>query len=83
MNPYSRAHIRLNTTHDANEFVKAINSDGTANKYSIEDFNGSQRANARSLLGVLYAMTDFNDEMYFVNDTEDGNFPSCIDAYRV
>lgn len=80
---HTRAHIRLNNTHDANEFVKIINSDGTANKYIIEDFNGVQRANARSLIGVLYAMTDYNEEMYFVNETEDGSFPFGIDAYRV
>ena len=25
----------------------------------------------------------FNDNMFFVNDTEDGVFPSVIDAYRI
>ena len=81
--PYRRAHIRLNTSTDAKKFVEEINSDGTANKYIIEDYNGVHRADARSFLGVVYASVDFNDEMYFVNETEDGNFPSCIDAYRV
>lgn len=80
--PHSRAHIRLNTTSDVNSFVSQINSDGTTDKYIIEDFSGIQRANARSLLGVIYAMTDFNDEMYLVNMTQDGVFPSFVDAYR-
>lgn len=78
-----RAHIRINTTREAAEFVQKLNSDGSVNKYSIVDDTGLYRANARSLIGVLYAMTDFNDNMYFVNETEDGAFPSTIDMYRV
>lgn len=80
--PHSRAHIRLNTTAEASSFVAQINTDGTADKYIIEDFNGTQRANARSLLGVIYALSDFNDEMYLVNLTRDGVYPSFVDAYR-
>ena len=80
--PHSRAHIRLNTTAEAGVFVAQINTDGTTDKYIIEDFNGTQRANARSLLGVIYAMSDFNDEMYLVNMTRDGVYPSFVDAYR-
>ena len=80
---YNRAHIRLNTTREANDFVKAINSDGTVNRYTIEDFDCVQRVNARSLLGVIYALTEFNDDMYFVNETDNGAIPSCIDIYRV
>ena len=80
--PHSRAHIRLNTTVEAGTFVAQINTDGTTDKYIIEDFNGTQRANARSLLGVIYALSDFNDEMYLVNMTRDGVYPSFVDAYR-
>ena len=80
--PHSRAHIRLNTTAEAGAFVAQINTDGTTDKYIIEDFNGTQRANARSLLGVIYALSDFNDEMYLVNMTCDGVYPSFVDAYR-
>ena len=80
--PHSRAHIRLNTTAEAGALVAQINTDGTTDKYIIEDFNGIQRANARSLLGVIYALSDFNDEMYLVNMTRDGVYPSFVDAYR-
>lgn len=76
-----RAHIRISTPAEAEAFCSALNSLGNATKYSIEDFGSTQRANARSLLGVIYAMSDFNDEMYFVS--EDNIFPSCIDIYRV
>lgn len=78
-----RAHIRINTTQEASDFVRHINSDGSVNKYILTDEAGVYRANARSLLGVLYAMTDFSDNMYFVNETEDGVFPNAIDQYRV
>lgn len=78
-----RAHIRLNTSQEATEFVQHINSDGTATKYTITDATGEYRANARSLIGVIYAMTDFNDSMYLINETNDGVFPHVIDQYRV
>lgn len=78
-----RAHIRFNTTQEATEFVQFLNSDGTTTKYIITDNTGTYRTNARSLLGVIYAMTDFNDHMYLVNETEDGVFPGTIDKYRV
>lgn len=78
-----RAHIRLNTTADANDFVTAMNSTGSVDKFIIEDYNRIQRANARSLLGVIYALSDYNDEMYLVNETNDGDFPSFVDKYRI
>ena len=78
-----RAHIRLNTPQEASEFVQLINSDGTTTKYTVTDATGKYRANARSLIGVIYAMSDFNDNMYLINETEDGAFPKAIDQYRV
>jgi hypothetical protein len=81
--PHSRAHIRVITTAEATQFVSDLNSDGTANKYIIENFDCESRVNARSLLGVIYAMTEHQDEMFLVNLTEDGKFPSIIDKYRI
>ena len=83
MEPHARAHIHFNTTSEAADFVKALNSDGTTNKYIIENFNGSSRVNARSLLGVIYAMTEHDDSMFIVNDTVDGYFPWFVDKYRM
>lgn len=79
---HSRAHIRLITMSEVNEFVKTINSDGTTSHYVIENADGSLRVNARSLEGVLYASVDYNDEMYLVNDTFDGIYPN-IEKFRV
>ena len=78
-----RAHIRLNTPQEASEFVQMINSDGSVTKYTVTDATGKYRVSARSLIGVIYAMTDFNDNMYLINETEDGVFPHMIDRYRV
>lgn len=84
MAPHVRAHIRFNTTAEATKFVSELNSDGTTNKYVLENFNSSSRVNARSLLGVIYAMTEHQDDTFLVNETIDGFFPSTIvDKYRV
>lgn len=83
MNPYTRAHVRFLTNEEATRFVAELNSDGTAAHYTLENFNGSSRVNARSLIGVIYAMTEHGEEIYLVNDTDDGNFPASIDKYRV
>ena len=80
---YIRAHIRLNNTAEASEFVSLLNADGTVARYTIECTDKTQRVNARSLLGVLYALTDFNDEMYFVNETDPSFIPTCVDRFRV
>lgn len=80
---YIRAHIRVNNPTEAAEFVSKLNSDGSTNSYVIENKDGKHRVNARSLLGVIYACTDYSDAMYLVNDSDDGNFPSFINDYRV
>jgi hypothetical protein len=83
MEPHVRAHIHFNTTSEAADFVKELNSDGTTNKYTLENFNGTSRVNARSLLGVIYAMTEHDDNIFIVNNTIDGYFPSFVDKYRI
>lgn len=77
-----RAHIRLMTNQDAVEFVSILNRDGTANKYSLESFDGSRRVEARSLLGVLYFTTEHNEDTYLVNETND-EIPTGIDKFRI
>ena len=81
--PHTRAHIRLNTMDEIKTFIDQLNRIGGIDKFMVEDFDGKQRVSARSVVGMLYAMTDFNDNMYFVNDTNDGVFPNFINVYRV
>lgn len=82
MNEYNRARIRLLTNQEAIDFVSAINSDGTATKYALENFDRTYRVNARSLLGVLYFTTEHNEDTYLVND-DGGTIPTSIDKFRV
>lgn len=78
-----RAQIQLITAKDVQDFVSKLNSDGTVDKYVIRDGSDHYCANARSVLGVMYAAAEFNGCTYLVNETEDGKFPSFIDQYRV
>lgn len=80
---HSRTHIRLVTMQDIKNFVEILNSDGTADRYTIENSDGSLRINARSLEGVIYAAIDYNDETYLVNETNDGAYPHGIDEFRI
>lgn len=79
---HSRAHIRLDTTSSIADFVKILNSDGSIDKYVIENFDSSSVVNARSYLGVLYMSVEYNDNMYLVNLTNDGTFPYEINNFR-
>lgn len=81
--PHTRAHIRFNTTKDVTNFVQQMNSDGSTNKYILENFDGMYRADARSFLGVMYMFAECNDEIYLVNVTKDSEFPFFIDDYRI
>ena len=64
--PHIRAHIRLNTMDEIKAFIDQLNRIGGSDKLMIEDFEGNQRVSARSVVGVLYAMTDFHDNMYLL-----------------
>ena len=78
-----RAHIRLITNQDAMEFVEALNSDGSVYKYCLENFDGTYRVEARSLLGVLYFVTEHSNDIYLVNETNPTLIPHKIDKFRV
>ena len=80
---HTRAKLCLDTVADANAFVKEINSDGSTEKWMLENFEGNYRVSARSLLGVIYAVTEWSGEIYLVDETqEEREFPSFIDKYR-
>lgn len=79
---HSRAHIRLDKTIDVTNFVSILNSDGSVDKYMLENFDETHHVSARSFLGAMYMSTEFNDEIYLVNLTEDGKFPFEINQFR-
>lgn len=80
---YHRAHIRLITQTDAADFVSLINKDGSIDRYVLETADGHARVSARSMLGVLYFVSEHNTETYLVNETHDGVMPRGIDQYRI
>lgn len=82
MEGYTRAQIYLTGDTDVTEFVTVVNTKSPTDKYVIENEDGSFKANARSIMGVLYATRDFQDNMFLVNLTNDGVFPSGIDRFR-
>lgn len=77
-----RTQIRVNNNEEAVKLVSLLNADGTADKYIIEDDSGEIRVNARSLLGVIYMSTEYNEHMYLVNCHHDGQYPVGIDQFR-
>lgn len=80
---HTRAQIRLDKISDIQKFVSTLNSDGTTDKYVLENFDGSYRADARSLLGVMYMSTEYADETFLVNLTHDGEYPFIVDSFRI
>lgn len=81
MTNHSRAHIRLTNQAEVLEFIQGLSM--FEDSFSIESHSGMHRVNAKSVIGVLYTMFDFPDELYLVNDTRDGVIPAFVDQYRV
>lgn len=79
---YTKAKIRLDTAHEVTKFVQALNSLGSIDKFTLENIDGSRRVDARSFLGALYASAEFGDNLYLINETNDGRFPFCVDEFR-
>lgn len=75
-----RAKIELSSRENIIDFIYAL-CDGSTDFFSIENFNGTMKVNARSILGMIYAVTEF-DALFLVNDTTDGRFPASIDKFR-
>ena len=78
---HSRARVRLISQAEVMEFVGELARH--ADRFSIENFSGMHRVNAKSVIGVMYTMFDFPEEMFLVNDDHDGVIPRAMDKYRV
>ncbi len=78
---HSRAKVCIDRPDSAEKFVKMLNSDGTTDKYVLENFDGSLRIEARSLLGVVYASVEWAGETYLVNLTHDNVYPSGLNDF--
>ena len=76
-----RAHIRLSNQAEVMTFIQHLTKFN--DKFSIENRKGTHRVDAKSVIGVMYTMYDFPEEMYLVNDSQDGFIPSFVDSYRM
>lgn len=81
MSNHIRAHIRLSNQAEVMVFIQNLSKFN--DEFSIENRNGSHRVNAKSVIGVMYTMFDFPEEMFLVNDSRDGFIPSFVDSYRM
>lgn len=79
-NPHSCVRIRLTSQADVMEFIQALSS--CEAHFSIENRSGVHRVNAKSVIGVMYTMFDFPDEMFLVAD-DGGEIPRTVDKFRV
>ena len=76
-----RAQINVATQTEILKLISNLsNLDDT---FTVENFNGSIRVNARSIMGMLYITAECGDQLYLVNNTRDGVFPSHLDELRV
>lgn len=78
---HTRAHIHVVTQADILHLINLLYT--SEDVFTVEDFTGTRRVNARSLLGVLYIVSECGDKLYLVNDTNDGVFPTALDEMRV
>ena len=78
---HTRAKIRLNNQTDVINFIQELTK--FEDRFAIENMTGEHRVNAKSVIGVMYTMFDFPEDMFLVNDTNDGFIPAVVDKYRV
>ena len=76
-----RAQINVTTQTEILKLISNLsNLDDT---FTVENFNGSIRVNARSIMGMLYITAECGDQLYLVNNTHDGGVPALLDELRV
>lgn len=76
---HSRAEIYLTTDRDISAFLQAaMNHD---DELVLENFDGSRRVSASSMLGVMYAAAEFG-QVYLVNVTNDANIGAEFNQFR-
>lgn len=79
---HTRTELELVTATDAQKLCSVLNSDGTADKYVLENYDGTYRLNPRSYMQIICAIMEFPDGIFLVNDTHNGVYPAGVDEYR-
>jgi hypothetical protein len=78
---YVRAEICIIKQSDILKLLSILSE--SEDKFTIENFDGSRKVNARSIMGVLYITAECGAELFLVNNTHDGVYPPAIDDMRV
>lgn len=76
---HTRTEIRLTTDREISTFLQAAMNH--EDELVLENFDGSRRVSASSMLGVMYAAAEFG-QMYLVNVTNDANVGAEFDQFR-
>ena len=76
-----RAQINVTTQTEILKLLSTLS--GMDDTFTVENFNGSIRVNARSIMGMLYITAECGDQLYLVNNTRDGVFPTFLNEMRV
>lgn len=75
-----RMQIAITTKEELLKFMLAVN--GETDVYIVENFTGTYRTAAQSMLGMIDLVTNNGGDLYLVNETVDGAFPGWVEQYR-
>ena len=74
VSPHTRTEINLTTDRDISTFNQK-------DELVLENFDGSRRVSASSMLGVMYAAAEFG-QVYLVNVTNDADIGAEFNQFR-
>lgn len=79
VSPHTRTEINLTTDRDISTFIQTATNQ--KDELVLENFDGSRRVSASSMLGVMYAAAEFG-QVYLVNVTNDANIGAEFNQFR-
>ncbi len=78
----NKVHIRLDTLKDVTDFSRMMSHQ--PGSFAVENRTGSRRVDAKSVIGIMYAMMDFGEEMFLVRDSKgDTPWPADIRLFMI
>ena len=80
-----RIKIRLDSGEQVKAFVRDVGFDLYPEQWGLENKERTLRIAANSFLGVFYASTEWNGEIYLINFKDKGlnRIPHFIDRYKI
>lgn len=76
----NRLRIRILSQNDVVSLVNSLNT--WTDKFILESEDGTYRVNAKSVLGVLYFVSEHPMDTYLVNMTSGGYYPDGAMRFR-